>query len=78
MSVVALADTTGFCNAELNPLGPVHEYVFIPAGPPIRLSEEPGIRGPLLNAVAVGVAGCALMTMFPVAGEVHPDALVTE
>jgi hypothetical protein len=32
----------------------------------------------LADAVAVGVAGCALMVTFPDAGEVHPDALVTE
>ena len=57
MSGVALVDTTGLCNAELNPLGPVHTYVVIPPGPPVRLSEVPGMRGPLEDAVAVGVTG---------------------
>src|SRR5664280_627964 len=77
MSGVALVDITGLCNVELNPLGPVHAYVVILPGPPVRLSEVPGMRGPLLDAVAIGVAGCALMIIFPDDGEVHPDALVT-
>ena len=54
MTAVALADTVGLCNADVYPLGPVHEYVVIPTGPPVRLNVVPIQTGPLLLAVATG------------------------
>jgi len=56
MAAVTLADTVGLRNAEVKPFGPVHEYVVIPAGPPVRDNEVPAHTGPLLLAVATGNA----------------------
>ncbi len=41
----------GFCSSELNPFGPVHEYVF----PPEEMKEidNPAQMGPLFDAVAI-------------------------
>ena len=38
------------------PLGPVHEYEAMPAGPPVKLKALPAQTGPLLEAVATGNA----------------------
>ena len=54
IAAVALADTEGLRNADVNPFGPVHEYVVMPAGPPVRLRAVPAHTGPLLLAVAAG------------------------
>ena len=56
MTAVALADTVGLCNADVKPFGPVHEYVVIAAGPPVRVNVVPAHTGPLLVAVATGKA----------------------
>ena len=56
MAAVALADTVGLRNADVKPLGPVHEYVVIAAGPPVRVNVVPMHTGPLLLAVATGRA----------------------
>jgi hypothetical protein len=77
IAIVALADTVGFCRDEVKPLGPVHAYVVIPAGPPVRVNAVPEQTGPLFDAVAVGVAGCALTTTLAEDAEVHPAALDT-
>ena len=67
----------GLWIAEVNPFGPVHAYVVILAGPPVRFRVPPTQTGPLFVAVATGLAGWALMTTLPDAGETHPAALVT-
>ena len=56
MAAIALADTVGLCNADVKPFGPVHEYVVITAGPPVRFNVVPAHTGPLLVAVATGKA----------------------
>ena len=75
MAAVALAPTVGFCNNEVNAFGPVHEYVVIPAGSPVRLRAFPAHTGPLLLAVAIGNAftTTVVVTVF-----VQPLALLTE
>ena len=48
--------TTGFCNVEAKPLGPVHEYPMVVPGvvvEPLRVNEPPA-HPPLLVAVALG------------------------
>jgi len=71
---VAAGDTVGLCVLAVNPLGPVHEYAVIPAGPPARVRGLPVQTGLLEVAVAVG----ALTTTVVVAAAlVHPLALVT-
>jgi len=40
----------------VKPFGPVHEYVVMAAGPPVRVKEVPTHTGPLLLAVATGNA----------------------
>jgi len=72
--VVALADTVGFGNEEIKPLGPVHAYVVIPAGPPVRVKGAPVQTGPLFDAVTNG-PGSTITIAVPViifkhAGEV--------
>jgi hypothetical protein len=71
---VALADTGGLLNVLVNPFGPVHEYVVIPAGPPVRLRALPAHTGPLLIAVA---RGKTLIITVVVAVLIHPLALFT-
>jgi hypothetical protein len=54
MAVVAEALTTGLCDEDVNPLGPVQAYVVIAEGPPVRLREVPAQTGELFEAVATG------------------------
>ena len=62
----------GFCSVEVNPFGPLHEYVPPPLD--VRFSEVPEQTGLLLDADAVG----RLLTVaLVVAVAVHPPALVT-
>src|SRR5205085_260249 len=76
-AVVALA-RVGFCNGEVKPFGPVHEY-DAPATSGVESEMVcPGQYGPPFDAV--GVAGVALTTTFVVpAAEVQPlTVIVTE
>jgi hypothetical protein len=68
----------GFCNAEVNPFGPVQEYVAPLTVGVERLIVAPSQYGPVL--LAVGVAGVALTTTFvDPAGDAHPlVVIVTE
>jgi hypothetical protein len=85
-AVVAEA-IVGFCNEEVNPFGPVHEYVAPATAAVDRFNAEPAHTGPLL--VGAGVAGMAFTTAFTVPGalvqpftvtvtEYVPDAAVVE
>jgi hypothetical protein len=68
----------GFWTDEVNPPGPVHEYVAPATLGVVRFNEAPTQRGPLL--AAVGVAGLAFTTTVVVpAALVHPfTVIVTE
>ena len=76
-AVVALA-RVGFCNEDVKPFGPVHEYVALATVGVKSWMVEPSQYGPPL--VAVGVAGVVLTTTFVVpAAEVQPfTVMVTE
>jgi hypothetical protein len=67
-----VADRVGFCCSELNPLGPLHEYV----APALanRFNEFPVQTGLLLAAVAWADA---LMVTWMVVEAEQPEALVT-
>src|SRR4030095_6207620 len=68
----------GFCADDVNPLGPVHEYVAPATAAVKRFNADPAQTGPLL--VGAGVAGIAFTTALTVpAGLVHPFTVtVTE
>jgi hypothetical protein len=77
-SAVVEFDRLGFCDDEVNPFGPVHEYV-----PPLTVGVDnaivlPAQYGPPFDAV--GVAGTVLTTTFVVpAADVQPlTVTVTE
>ena len=76
-AVVAFA-RVGFCSEEVNPFGPVHEYVAPATVGVLSWIVAPAQYGPPL--VAVGVAGIALTTTFVVpAADVQPfTVMVTE
>ena len=74
VAAVAFA-IVGFCTLEVKPFGPVHAYVVMPAGPPVRFTVEPTQTGPLFVAVATGRA--LITTVVVAAIEVHPVELVT-
>ena len=59
----------GFCNTEVNPLGPVHAYDAPETAGVVRFNADPTHNGPLL--AAVGVVGAGLITTV-----VEPAALV--
>jgi hypothetical protein len=60
---VAVVETVGFCNVEVNPSGPVQEYESIPFGLPVRLKVVPSQTGPLFPAVAPIVAAAVRVTV---------------
>ena len=59
---------------EVNKLGPVHVYVVIPAGPPVRFRVPPIQTG--LFDVAVGT-GIEVIVTLTVVDAKHPFAFVT-
>ena len=61
----------GFCNEEVNPLGPVHEYTVPPSE--LRFNVLP-VQPALLEAVA---AGFAFVVNARVVDALHPLELVT-
>ncbi len=68
IAAVAVAETVGLWAVDVNPLGPVQEYVVIAAGPPVRVRGVPVQTGLLEEAVA---SGAVLTTTVVVAGAVH-------
>jgi hypothetical protein len=76
-AVVAFA-RVGFWSKDVNPFGPVHEYVAPLTNGVLSWIVAPSQYGPPL--VAVGVAGAGLMTTFVVpAADVQPlTVIVTE
>jgi hypothetical protein len=64
ITVVALAETIGFCRDDIKLLGPVHAYVVILAGPPVSDNAVPVQTGPLFVAVAIGVGFTVTVTGF--------------
>ena len=71
-------ERVGFCSEEVNPFGPVHEYVAPPTSGVESWMVAPSQYGPPLDAV--GVAGIGLTTTLVVpAAEVQPfTVIVTE
>jgi hypothetical protein len=67
MAEVALAETVGLCVALVYELGPLHAYVAILLGPPVRERVEPVQTGPLLLAVEFG--GVLIVAVTAVLGE---------
>ena len=68
----------GFCEGELKPLGPDHEYVAPPMATCVKLSVPFKQIGELLPAVGVGAAGFTV-TLITAAGLVQPSKVwVTE
>ena len=65
----------GFCNAEVNPFGPVQEYVAPATKFDVRFSVFPSQIGLLLPAV--GVAGVGFTVTVVVAGELAQPLLAT-
>jgi len=69
-ALVALA-MVGFCSAEVNPFGPVHEYVAPATVVALSWTVAPEQYGPVFDAV--GVAGLGLTTTLVVpAAELQP------
>ena len=63
MMAVADADTVGFCAEEVNPFGPVQEYVAPVTVPTFNVREPPTHTGPLLPGVkAVTSSSTVMMT----------------
>lgn len=65
----------GFCTAEVNPFGPVQEYVAPATRFDVRFNVLPSQMGLLLPAV--GVAGVALIVTVVVAGVLAQPLLAT-
>ena len=64
----------GSSNADVNPLGPVHEYVAPATVLAVKFNVDPAHTGPLF--AAVGVAGMAFTVTAVVAAElVHPETV---
>jgi hypothetical protein len=75
---VATDAIPGFCDDEVNPPGPVHEYVAPATFGVVRFNAAPTQRGPLLAAVGVAGFGFTTTVVFP-AALVHPlTVMVTE
>lgn len=67
----------GFCTEEVNPAGPVHEYVAPATRLDVKFNVEPSQIGELLPAV--GAAGVAFTTTAIVAcGLAHPLLITNE
>ena len=75
IATVADGDTVGLRVLAVNPLGPVQEYVVIPAGPPVRVRGLSLQTGLFEVAVAAGRALTTADVM--TAALVHPLAPVT-
>ena len=75
IAAVAAGDTVGLRVLDVNPLGPVHAYVVIPAGPPVRVRGLPAQTGLLEVAVATGKAKTVLV--IPAESTVQPPVPVT-
>jgi hypothetical protein len=67
---------TGFWIAEVNPAGPVHEYVAPATLAVLRKTELPLHTGPLLVAVAVGTGLTVRLNVAEVAGHPPPAGMV--
>ena len=68
----------GFCRDEVNPFGPVQKYVAPLTVLAVSNNVFPAHTGELLPAVGTdGTPGWALITTFPLAGDIHPDEFVT-
>jgi hypothetical protein len=65
----------GFCNVEVNPLGPVQEYEAPVSAGVVRFSVAPAHNGPLF--AAVGDAGIAFTTTVVVPARLwHPFTVI--
>jgi hypothetical protein len=75
---VADVETSGFCNADVKPPGPVQEYESIPFGLPVRLKDVPSQTGPLFPAAAPSEAAAVkVIGVTPVASHVLSAVLRT-
>lgn len=68
----------GFCNAELNPLGPVHEYVAAATAVVVSVSVLPEQIGLLLPGDGVAGIGLTVTAVVPAALVQPPTLAVTE
>ena len=78
LSAVVELGMVGFCNAEVNPFGPVQAYVAPPTAGVVRLIVAPSQYGPSLPAVGVAGAGFTTTLVVPAAEEQPLTVIVTE
>jgi hypothetical protein len=64
-------ETEGFCNADVNPFGPVQEYVAPAIVFAVKFKVDPTHNGPLLPGVGADGIGY-ITTVVVAAGLVHP------
>ena len=67
----------GFCRDEINPFGPVHEYVAPPTVDAVRLRVEPTQTAPPFPAVGGEGTGLTVTVVAVAEVALHPLAVVT-
>lgn len=77
-AAIVAAAMDGFCDEDINPFGPVHEYVAPAMVLAVKFNVEPAHIGLLLPAVGATGLGLTTTTVVP-AGPGHPATVtVTE
>jgi hypothetical protein len=75
----AIFEMEGFCSADVNPLGPVHEYVAPAIVLAVRFNVDPTHNGPLLPVTGVeGIVPGPTVFVCITDGQLDASVTVTE